>query len=120
MSPEPGSVVVVDSVTSSSSSCDVSSLVAATTYWCQGKPGGCSLEAASLSSLTSCPDLAQVRLGWHWEPDYGSTEIPCPAYNSGPLSKKFSKLTILTSSLSPLEISLSQFPWRTPATSRLF
>ena len=63
---------------------------------CEGKPGGCRLEAASLSSLTSCEDLGQVRVDWHSEPDYGSTEIPCPAYNrgSGPLSKKFSKFNI--------------------------
>ena len=90
-----GEVVVVDSVRTSGD-CEVSSLLAGLTYWCQGKPGGCRLEAASLSSLTSCEDLSKVRVDWHSEPDYGSTEIPCPAYNtgSGPLSKKFSKLII--------------------------
>ena len=45
---EGGEVVVVDSVGLSSLSsptappCDVSSLLSALTYWCQGKPGGCS------------------------------------------------------------------------------
>ena len=96
---EGGEVVVVDSVGLSSLSsptappCDVSSLLSALTYWCQGKPGGCSLPPASLSSLTNCrgEELSQLRVDWHSEPDYGSTEIPCPSYNSGPLSKKFSK-----------------------------
>ena len=81
-------MAVLDSV-STSADCDVSSLLAGLTYWCQGKPGGCRLEAAALSSLTSCADLSQVEVEWHSEQDYGSTEIPCPAYNSGPLSKKF-------------------------------
>ena len=111
-----GEVAVVDSVRSSGD-CDVSSLLAGLTYWCQGKPGGCRLEAASLSSLTSCEDLSQVRVAWHSEPDYGSTEIPCPAYNtgSGPLSKKFSKLIsslhFLTRSVLPV-----QSRWRTLVT----
>ena len=74
-----------------SGQCDVSSLLPAITFWCQGKPGGCSLLPSTLSSLTSCSDLSLVRVSWHQEADYSSTEIPCPAYNRGPLSKKFSK-----------------------------
>ena len=88
--PEEGRVAVIDSVTGSGQ-CDVSSLLAAITFWCQGKPGGCSLQPSTLSSLTSCSDLSLVRISWHQEQDYSSTEIPCPAYNRGPLSKKFSK-----------------------------
>ena len=106
-------VAVLDTVTlqetDSDGECDVSSLLPALTFWCQGdpslhpppphlvtslfegKPGGCSLSPATLSSLTRCPDLSLVRVHWHSEPDYSSTEIPCPAYNRGPLSKKFSE-----------------------------
>ena len=85
---QPGQVPVVDTVTGD---CDVSSLLAGLTYWCQGKMTGCSLEADSVSSLTSCPNLGGVRVHWHSESDYSSTEIPCPAYNNEHLSKKFSK-----------------------------
>ena len=59
-------------------------LVAALSYWCQGKPGGCQID----SSLTSC---ASIRVKWHEEEDYNSREIPCPSYRHGALEKKFSE-----------------------------
>ena len=59
-------------------------LLAALSYWCQGKPGGCQVD----SSLTSC---ASTRVKWHEEEDYNSREIPCPSYRHGALEKKFSE-----------------------------
>ena len=59
-------------------------LLAALSYWCQGKPGGCQID----SSLTSC---GSTRVKWHEEEDYNSREIPCPSYRHGALEKKFSK-----------------------------
>ena len=59
-------------------------LLAAFSYWCQGKPGGCHID----SSLTACD---QLRVRWHEEEDYNSREIPCPSYRHGALEKKFSE-----------------------------
>ena len=59
-------------------------LLAALSYWCQGKPGGCQID----SSLTSC---TSTRVKWHEEEDYNSREIPCPSYRHGALEKKFSE-----------------------------
>jgi len=57
-------------------------LLAALSYWCQGKPGGCQID----SSLTSCE---RTSVKWHEEEDYNSREIPCPSYRHGALEKKF-------------------------------
>ena len=59
-------------------------LLAALSYWCQGKPGGCQID----SSLTSCQ---RTSVKWHEEEDYNSREIPCPSYRHGALEKKFSE-----------------------------
>jgi hypothetical protein len=59
-------------------------LLAALSYWCQGKPGGCRVPPA----LAPCPGLSG---SWHLEPDFNSREIPCPSYGHGALEKKFSK-----------------------------
>ena len=84
--PSLGHVPVVDSVDCLAAEEEKKGdhLLAAFSYWCQGKPGGCHID----SSLTGCD---QLRVSWHEEEDYNSREIPCPSYRHGALEKKFSE-----------------------------
>ena len=91
--PDTSEVVVIDNVESGDPSCDPGALLSAVTYWCQGKVGGCELDRRHVTSLLSdtCHDVSRVTIHWHPEPEYTSTEIPCPTHARGPFTKKFSK-----------------------------
>lgn len=93
LTPNPGRVPVVDHVTLGPS-CPIGSLVAGVTYWCQGKPGGCSLDPLVVRSLAlPCNMSNGLEVRWHEEGDYNSREIPCPSYGHGALEKKFMLLS---------------------------
>ena len=92
ISPPDTSVAVIDNVVTQDQDCDVSHLLSALIYWCQGKPGGCSVDTDHVQSLVTCSDLASVSVSWHYEPDYNNIEIPCPTYVRGHFTKKFSEL----------------------------
>ena len=95
--------------------CDVFHLLAAVTYWCQGKPNGCELTSELLRSVVSCPHMARVSIQWHYEQDYNNIEIPCPTYQRGPFTKKFSKISILRGREDNF-LTLFQSRWRTPVS----
>ena len=96
ISPPDTSVAVIDNVVTQDQDCDVSHLLSALIYWCQGKPGGCSVDTDHVQSLVTCSDLASVSVSWHYEPDYNNIEIPCPTYVRGHFTKKFSELRYLS------------------------
>ena len=66
--------------------------------FCPGKSQGCLVAESVL--LSALPPECAARLGdmslhWHYEPDYNSTEIPCPTYTHRRLSKKYSKISLV-------------------------
>lgn len=91
MSPDMGMVAVIDHLSVTPDTCKADAVVAAVSYWCQGKPGGCNIEEELWKSvIPDCPDKkADVSIRWHYEEDYNSREIPCPSYGHGALEKKF-------------------------------
>ena len=93
MAPDMGMVAVIDHLSVTPETCEADALVAAVSYWCQGKPGGCNIEKELWKSvIQDCPDNnLNVSIRWHYEEDYNSREIPCPSYGHGALEKKFSK-----------------------------
>ena len=93
--PEPGMVAVIDHISVTPDKCPADTLVAAVSYWCQGKPAGCSVEEQLWrSAMPECQESSlNISMRWHYEDDYNSREIPCPSYGHGALEKKFSKFT---------------------------
>jgi len=89
--PDPAKVAVIDHIAVTPDKCRVDTLVAALSYWCQGKPSGCSIdEQLWRSAMPECDeDSLDVSVRWHYEEDYNSREIPCPSYGHGALEKKF-------------------------------
>ena len=66
---------------------------------CSGKTHGCRVpQSLLLSSLgPGCRSLlTELRLHWHHEADYNSTEIPCPTYTHRRMSKKYSRCYLVT------------------------
>ena len=88
-----GMVTVIDHISVMPDTCKTSSLVAAVSYWCQGKPGGCNIqEEVWRSVVRDCKEeKISLSVRWHYEEDYNSREIPCPSYGHGALEKKFSE-----------------------------
>ena len=93
--PETGMVAVIDHISVTPDKCQADTLVAAVSYWCQGKPAGCSVEEQLWrSAMPECQESSlNISMRWHYEDDYNSREIPCPSYGHGALEKKFSKFT---------------------------
>ena len=91
--PDMGRVAVIDHLSVKPDTCKADALVAAVSYWCQGKPGGCQVEEEVVKSVVEdCEDESvDISMRWHYEEDYNSREIPCPSYGHGALEKKFSK-----------------------------